>query len=126
MSSALDHPTRGTFESVSVSVAVVASPATEAGGGDANLFAQVVSLYQSNSSLFSELKSLRGKQQRAREYLGTPGCNAALGEAHLLRLRARHSATLAVLRANRLQARRLLSRLEGDAGRGESGPQNHL
>jgi hypothetical protein len=84
-----------------------------AGAAVDNLFGQLVSLYKSNDFLLSELTSVRLKLGRARDYLGSPGCNTALAEAHVSRLRARQSAALTMLRANRMQVRALLARLEG-------------
>jgi hypothetical protein len=83
------------------------------GQSDESLFETLVSLYQSNAVLSMELKSVREKLDRARAYLETPGANLLLGEAHVLRLRARHTAALTLLRANRLQARHVLARNEG-------------
>jgi hypothetical protein len=107
-------PAFGIMGSVSEGVAADAPP-SKVGENDSP-FGQVVALYQSNSYLLSQLKSVRGHLSRAREYLASPGCNAALGRAHVLRLRARHSAALALLRANRHQARRLLARTGDPSG----------
>lgn len=92
-----------------------AAAGTGEGGGD---FGLLVSLYQSNAYLLSELKTVRVKLARAREYLATAGSNPTLGGAQVQRLRARHSAALALLRANRHQARGLLARVGGAPGRG--------
>jgi hypothetical protein len=71
-------------------------------------FGQIVALYQTNELLLSELEKVKKSQDRARAYLETPGSNPALAEAHLLRTKARHSAVLTMLRANRIQARSLV------------------
>jgi hypothetical protein len=73
-------------------------------------FGRVVALYQGNEHLLSELQKVRERLIRASTYLRSPGCNRVLGEAHLLQSKARHSALLAMLRANRVAARRLLGR----------------
>jgi hypothetical protein len=71
-------------------------------------FGRIVSLYRSNEFLFSELQNVKLKLARARVYRDTPGSNPVLAEAHVLQLRARHSAVLTMLRANRIEARRRL------------------
>lgn len=81
-----------------------------ASASDRGLFGQYVAVYQSNEFLFAELKSVGLKLDRARAYIASPGANPVLGAAHLDRLKARRSAVLTLLRANRLQARALLSR----------------
>jgi hypothetical protein len=73
-----------------------------------NAFGRIVSLFRSNEFLFSELQNVKLKLARARVYRDTPGSNPVLAEAHVLQLRARHSAVLTMLRANRIEARRLL------------------
>jgi hypothetical protein len=75
-------------------------------------FGQIVALYHSNEFLFSELQNVKLKLARARAYRDTAGSNPVLAGAYLLQLRARHSAVLTMLRANRIEARRLL----GDPG----------
>jgi hypothetical protein len=79
-----------------------------------DVFGRVVALYQGNEFLLSELQSIGQKLASARAYRDTPGSNPALAEARLLQLRARHSAALAMLRANRHEARHLLGRPEHD------------
>src|SRR5947209_7388910 len=106
-----------TFEIIgSVSEGVAADAPASDGGGEESPFGQVVALYRSNSSLLSELTSVPATLSGAGGSLAGPACTAALGRAHLLRLRARHSAALVLLRANRLQARRLLARTAGATG----------
>jgi hypothetical protein len=111
MTTAAVHPANGISGTVTGDVATGAM--APAGAAVDTLFGKLVSLYKSNDFLLSELATVRLKLSRARDYLGSPGCNPALAEAHLLRLRARQSAALAMLRANRLQVRDLLARLEG-------------
>ena len=77
-----------------------------------NPLARLVALYQSNSHLFTELKSVRSQISRTRDYLATPGCHLALGAAQLRRLQARHAATLALLRTNRIEAHEWLAGLD--------------
>lgn len=109
MLSSTIHPVRGTtgtcFGGVMGDVGVAAGAAGE------DPFGRIVRLYQSNAYLLRELKSVRGQLDRARSYLSTPGCNRTLGEAHVLRLLARRSAALALLRANRRQAQAVLARV---------------
>ena len=80
-----------------------------------NPFANLVSLYKSNKILLAELTSLLKKSASARAYLDSTGCNPVLGGAQLVRLRVRRSAVLALLRANRIRARALLSHVENPA-----------
>ena len=74
--------------------------------------ARLVALYQSNSHLFTELKSIRSHISRTRDYLATPGCHLALGATQLHRLQARHAAALALLRTNRIEAHERLAGLD--------------
>lgn len=90
-----------------------AGRAEAAEGGD--LLNQLVSVYQSNEYLFSELKSVKKRLTQAQTYLKSPNPNTALALAHLNQLKARHSAVLTMLRANRLQARALLSDTAAEA-----------
>lgn len=73
-------------------------------------FGRIVALYQGNEFLLSELQNIRRKLASARAYRDTPGSNPALAQARLLQLRARHTAALTMLRANRHEARHLLGR----------------
>lgn len=81
-------------------------------GGRRDLFGRFVSVYQSNEFLFAELESVKQKIARTNAYLETPASNPILARAQLRQLKARRSAVLTVLRANRLQARALLDRTE--------------
>lgn len=85
-----------------------------------NPFGRLVALYQSNGLLLTELNSVGRKMRSAREQAESPGGGSGLARAYLLRLKARHTAALTLLRANRAQARDLLARL--DAG----GPRVNL
>lgn len=78
-------------------------------------FAEVVGLYQSNEYLLSELTASKAAFRRALTYLRTPGGNPVLAQAQIDRIRARRSAILTLLRANRLQARSLLEHLDSPA-----------
>ena len=82
--------------------------------GESGAFARLVSVYQSNEYLSAELKSADRNLARARAYLREPGANPALAAAHLQRVKARRSAALTLLRANRHRARILLG--TGDTG----------
>src|SRR4051812_41296837 len=86
--------------------------ATPLSAGVPDAFGLVVALYQSNARLFAELDAVRRETARARAYRAMPGSNRVLADARLLRLRSRRSAALAHLRANRIQARSLLARLD--------------
>lgn len=90
-------------------VAPDAGPGPAAGG---DLFGRFVSVYQSNETLFAVLESVRQKIARAHAYLETPGSNPVLARAHIRQLKARRSAALTMLRANRIQARALLAQTE--------------
>lgn len=87
----------------------------EAGAGvapPADDFARLVGLVKSNERLFAEQRANRARLEQVRGYLARPDANVALGRALLERLRARRSAVLALLRANRAEARALLARVE--------------
>ncbi len=86
-----------------------ALPAATARPIGTTFFSELVGLYQSNETLLGELGSVNRKLSLAREYLTTPGNNPVLGQAYLLRLRARRSAVLTLLRANRVKARDFLA-----------------
>jgi len=93
-------------------LAAAPSPAAVVGDTIPHAFARLVSLYQSNDCLLSVLDSLKDKLIRARAYAESPGSHTGLARANLLRLKARHSAALTLLRVNRVQARNLLTSLE--------------
>lgn len=81
------------------------APATEA---VLNSFFRLVSVFQSNAYLASELKSVNTKLDQARAYLRAPGSHPVIASANHLRMKARHAAVLTLLRANRVEARALL------------------
>jgi hypothetical protein len=68
-------------------------------------FGRVVRLVRDNERLFAELESVRSRARRAWAHLAQPGGNAGLALVQLDRLRAKRSALLAHLRANRAAAR---------------------
>ncbi len=74
-----------------------------------NPLERLVEIMRSNDRLMGELAASRERIDRARAYLDAPGSNARFGSAHLDRCRARHSAILAWLRANRIEALALLA-----------------
>ncbi len=79
-----------------------------------NDFGRMVRLVQSNEQLFAALQANRVGVAEVRAYLARPDANAVLGRARLERLKAKHSAVLARLRANRIEARQLLAGCEAD------------
>ncbi len=116
MLSSVHHFVTGMSESFAADLQ--SEPAEPAPGDNVNpslldAFGQCVSLYQSNKFLLTELKSLDRRLSSTQSYLESPGCNPLLARAHLRQLKTRRSAVLTLLRANRLQARLLLARTEG-------------
>jgi len=77
-------------------------------GGACNPLERLTQLVHSNDRLMDELTTSRARIMAARAYLDRPGCNTRFGSAHLERCRNRHSGILAQLRANRIEALRLL------------------
>jgi uncharacterized membrane protein len=73
-----------------------------------NPLERLAQLVNANDRLMDELTTSRARIVAARAYLDRPGCNARFGSAHLERSRGRHSGILAQLRANRIEALRLL------------------
>jgi hypothetical protein len=73
-----------------------------------NPLERLAQLVNSNDWLMDELTTSRARIVSARAYLDRPGCNTRFGSAHLERCRAKHSGILAQLRANRIEALRLL------------------
>jgi hypothetical protein len=71
-------------------------------------FGRLVRIYRSNERHLSELKALAARIAQARQYLAKAGSNRPLGQAQLDRLRMKHSAALVQLRANRIEAGRIL------------------
>jgi hypothetical protein len=78
-------------------------------------FGRLVWLARSNQQLFGLLHALSDRLHGVRAYLAGAGCNARLGRAYYQHWRTRHSGVLLLLRANRLEARRLLARLDPEA-----------
>jgi hypothetical protein len=89
--------------------------ALPAGGHVADEFGRLIQLVRSNERLFVVLRDLAGRLHGVRSYLTRADCNVRLGKAYYQYWRARHSGVLAFLRANRLEARRLLARLDPEA-----------
>lgn len=75
--------------------------------GQPDAFGRLVGLLRDNERLVGELRILGDRMLRARAYRAEPGCNVALADAHINRLRAKHSGVLALLRANRIEAQGL-------------------
>jgi hypothetical protein len=90
---------------------VPATTTTPDPAGVPGAFGTMIALYQSNARLFGELDSVRRDLSRTLTYREMPGANPVLADARLSRLRARRSAVLTHLRANRIQARALLAGL---------------
>lgn len=75
-------------------------------------FGKVVQIYRDNQRLTDRLRELGNRIAYTRSYLAEPGCNVLSGKANLWHLKAKYSATLTLLRANRLEAERLLEGIE--------------
>jgi hypothetical protein len=73
-------------------------------------FAEIVRAYQSNEYLLGQVARADRQIAQVREYLAAPGCNPALGAARLRVAKARRTAALTILRANRIRARALIAR----------------
>ncbi len=73
---------------------------------------RLAQIWLSNERALAELQTLRVKTTRARAYLASPGCNLLLGRTYLERLETLRRQRLAELRANRLAAWALLSKLD--------------
>jgi len=71
-------------------------------------FAHLVDLYRDNGRIFRELAATRAGLDAALAYLSGPHGRGPVARVHFERLRSRRSALLARLRANRIEARRLL------------------
>ena len=78
-----------------------------------NPLERLAQLVIANDRLMDDLAASRARIVSARAYLDSPECNPRFGSAHLERCRARHSGVLAQLRANRIEALRLLG--DGDS-----------
>ena len=79
-----------------------------------NALERLAQLMISNDRLMDELVTSRARIIAAQAYLDKPGCNNRFGSAHLERSRAKHSAILTQLRANRIEALQLLGQHESD------------
>jgi hypothetical protein len=80
-----------------------------------NPLERLAQLVHSNDRLMDELTTSRARIVSARAYLDRPESNVKFGSAHLERCRTRHSGILAQLRANRIEALRLLGDGSSDA-----------
>ena len=87
-------------------------PADEDGGDE---FGRLVWLLKSNDRLFAALRVSTERLRSVRAYLAEAGCNVFLGKASYAYWRTRRSSVLTLLRANRIEARRLLGRLDPGA-----------
>ncbi len=85
------------------------------GAKPANRLERLIQIMRSNERLMADLAASRERIDRARAYLDAPGSNARFGSAHLDRCRGKHSAILAGLRANRIEALDLLARTGSEA-----------
>lgn len=70
--------------------------------------AELVGLYQRNRELLRELAKARDALREALDYSARPDANPLLARARVDQVQDRRHRLLAVLRANRLTARRLL------------------
>lgn len=80
---------------------------------------RLVRLVQANDQLMEELATIRRRIVRARDYLDSSGCNLRFGAENLAYCKSKHRGVLAQLRANRIEANRILG-LDGDEGRAAS------
>jgi hypothetical protein len=72
----------------------------------------MVALLRSNERLFGTLDGVSQRLHEVRTYLAQDDCNVSLGRECYRYWRSRHSGVLTQLRANRLEARRVLRRLD--------------
>lgn len=72
-------------------------------------FAKLTRLVASNDRESAELQRLNERLAQARAYAADPCANPILAQAYLERVRNRRARVLAVLRANRLEAREFLA-----------------
>lgn len=77
-------------------------------------FGRLVLIHRCNEILLRELRRVDSRLGTTHAYLAAPGCNSPLALAHLRQLRARRSSALALLNANALEARDLLSHSNDD------------
>ncbi len=88
---------------------IVAGPEA---GCTASDFERMVALLRSNERLFGTLDGVSQRLHEVRTYLAQDDCNVSLGRECYRYWRSRHSGVLTQLRANRLEARRVLRRLD--------------
>jgi hypothetical protein len=94
------------------------APAGETGSGlEAAVgdFDRMVKLLRSNEQLFGKLEDVSRRLDEVRSYLAEDDCNVTLARECHRYWRTRHSGVLTQLRANRVEARRLLRRLDAGA-----------
>ena len=72
---------------------------------------RLVVLFRDNERLIAALQTVSQRLHAVRGYVAEPDCNVGLGGAYYLYWRTRHSGVLTMLRANRLEGRRILERL---------------
>jgi hypothetical protein len=84
-----------------------------------SVLGRLVQIVQANDQLMEELATIRRRIVRARDYLNSSGCNLRFGAENLAYCKSKHRGVLAQLRANRIEANRILG-LDGDAGRAAS------
>lgn len=94
----LSGPSGGTERSAAVREDLPDSPLT-----------RIVAVIRSNERLFERLDKLAIDLNSARRYLTASDCNRRLGESVLQRAKLKYQEVLALLRANRIEAKRLLS-----------------
>jgi len=80
----------------------------------------MVVLLRNNEQLFGALEGVSQRLHEVRTYLAQDDCNVSLGRECYRYWRTRHSGVLTQLRANRVEARRVLRRLDA-ASLGHSG-----
>jgi hypothetical protein len=104
--------TFGSFADRTLRILASCSGSVPAGGGPPDDFGRLVGLVRSNEGLTERLGVVSRRLRIVRAYLAQDGCNLRLGQAYYLYWRTKHSGVLQQLRANRLEARRLLARIE--------------
>ncbi len=85
-------------------------------------FDRMVVLLRSNERLFGTLEGVSQRLHEVRAYLAQDDCNVTLGRECYRYWRDRHSRVLTQLRANRVEARRVLRRLDSAVLAGRSWP----
>jgi hypothetical protein len=100
------------FADCTLRILASCSESVAAGGEPPDDFGRLVGLVRSNEGLTDLLGVVSRRLRDVRAYLAQDGCNPRLGQAYYLYWRTKHSGVLQQLRANRLEARRLLARIE--------------